>query len=453
LAGAPTIYALSSGSARAGVAVVRISGPRAFAAVSALIPDGLPRPRRAALRRLRDPANGVAIDSGLVLLFPAPGSFTGEDVAELQVHGSPAVLAALFGALDGQGLAPAEPGAFTRRAFVHGKLDLAQAEGLADLIAADSEAQRRQALRQLDGAWGQAVAAWTQDLTGALAYLEAGIDFPDEADVPASIAVRALPVLARIAGEMAASLAAGRSGEIVRDGFHVAILGAPNAGKSTLLNALAGREAAIVSDIPGTTRDIVEVRLVLGGQLVVLADTAGLRATQDRIEQEGVRRALRRAETADLRLFLSEVSESIPDSERDLKTRFGLEIESGDRGDDLVVRTKSDLMINRGLTAAADGNTLFISAATGDGLKALEDAIAARAAKAASGAGLATRTRHVAALRDAHAALLRALDQGDAPELAAEDVRSALAALGRIVGRVDVEAVLDLVFSAFCIGK
>ncbi|MBU6371842.1 MAG: tRNA uridine-5-carboxymethylaminomethyl(34) synthesis GTPase MnmE [Alphaproteobacteria bacterium] len=449
-----TIFALASGAGRAGVAVLRISGPEAGPALDALAgrpasprPKPRPKPRQAVLRRLTDPKTGVALDDALVLWFPAPASFTGQDVAELHVHGGPAVVAALAAALAAiPGLRLAEPGEFTRRAFENGKLDLAQAEGLADLIDAETEGQRRQALRQMEGALGARVAGWRDDLLRAMALVEAEIDFPDE-DVPGGVSAQAAPILAALEADMRAELADATRGARVRDGYRIAILGAPNAGKSSLLNALAGREAAIVSDIPGTTRDVIEIRLVLAGFPVWIADTAGLREAADAIEAEGVRRALARAEEADLRLALVAPGDR-PDPALLATLRDG----------DLVLRSKSDLAgAGQGeAEAGALRSDLAVSARTGEGVAALLDRLAARVAAALGGAAAPalTRARHQALVADAAEALARARTAlAGAPELAGEDLRVAAHALGRLVGRIDVEDVLGEIFSSFCIGK
>ncbi len=423
------------------MAVVRVSGPRALGVLAALAPGLTPRPRQAHRTVLRDPKDGAVLDDGLALIFPAPGSFTGEDVLELHVHGAPTVIDRLFEALAGLGLRAAGPGEFTRRAFMNGKMDLTAAEGLADLIAADSEAQRAQALSQMGGAWGAVIADWQARLLDALALLEAAIDFVDEDDVPDGISDSVPERLKGVADEMARHLAGERSGEIVRDGLRVAIVGPPNVGKSTLLNALAGRDAAIVSDIPGTTRDIVEVRLDLDGYVVVLADTAGQRATDDPIEREGVRRARAKAAESDLRIFV-----------QDSRTRVGLETDDLARAGDMVFVNKADL----GAAGDADSrfDTLFGSALSGVGLEALLGALSARVKMhAGEGGVLITRRRHRDALAAAHSALLRATGSAYPVDLAAEDVRLALQGLARIVGRFDVEQVLDRIFGQFCIGK
>ncbi|MBP7062977.1 tRNA uridine-5-carboxymethylaminomethyl(34) synthesis GTPase MnmE [Ferrovibrio sp.] len=440
-----SIYALSSAPGRAGLAVVRLSGPGAGPALLALA-GRLPPPRLASRALLHDQMTGP-IDDALVLWFPGPASFTGEDVAEFHIHGGKAVLAALFAALARlPGLRLAEPGEFSRRAFQHGKLDLTAAEGLADLIDAETEAQRRQGLRQMQGELGRLYDGWRARLLRALAHVEADIDFPEE-DLPAGIAAAVAPEIARLQGEIAAHLADNRRGERLRDGVAVVILGPPNAGKSSLLNALARREAAIVSDIAGTTRDIIEVQLDLGGYPVVLADTAGLRETADRIEGEGVRRALARAESADLKLLLLDAAalENLP-----------AEITALIDDNCLLIANKIDQTPLPPDASLAGHKLLPLSVSSGQGLDALltalETAVAARYGQ--TGDASLTRARHREALQHCAAALARFLS-GAAPdaELAAEDLRLAARGLGRITGRVDVEDVLDVVFRDFCIGK
>ncbi|MDJ1158712.1 tRNA uridine-5-carboxymethylaminomethyl(34) synthesis GTPase MnmE [Chelatococcus sp. SYSU_G07232] len=433
-----TIAALASGFGRSGVAVVRISGAGSRFVLETMV-GGLPEPRRLSLRPISDPATGELLDRGLVAWFPGPHSFTGEDAAEFHLHGSRAVIAAVLAAVTGlPDCRVAEPGEFTRRAFLAGKLDLSSVEGLADLIDAETEAQRRQALRQMDGALAQRVENWRGRLLHALALAEAELDFVDEADVPEDLLGEALVDAASVRGEIAVELAKGRGGERLREGFTVVITGPPNAGKSTLLNALAHRPAAIVSPIPGTTRDIIEVHCDLGGLPVVLVDTAGLRDTRDPIEQEGVDRARARAATADLVLRLSAI-DSPP------------ELPCQDDAGVLHVCTKADL----GTTT--DGRGLVISALTGAGLDELLAAIRERAAGALGGGqALITRERHRHALTDTVEALDRAASAAEQrlpAELIAEDLRLAARALGRVTGRVDVDDVLDRIFSSFCIGK
>jgi tRNA modification GTPase len=443
-----TIYAASTAPGRAAVAVVRISGPEAAPAASALA-GALPQPRRAALRTLSTP-QGEPIDRGLVLWFQGPASYTGEDLVEFHVHGGPAVVAGLLEALAGQGLRLAEPGEFTRRAFERGKLDLAQAEGIADLIEAETAAQRRQALDQLGGRMSHAQARWRADLIEAQAIFEAAVDFPDE-EIPADVLRRAEAPLRRLYDEVTAALDDVRRGERIREGWRVALVGAPNAGKSTLLNALAGREAAIVTATPGTTRDIIEVPLQLVGYKALVADTAGLRETRDEIEAEGVRRARAWAEGAALRLFLVDGAADVADfSNADL-------LEPGD----LMVISKADLPAGAAAAAAEreaarrDIELVRLSAHQGGQVDALIRQLAERVVADLAGAepAAATRQRHRELLGEALVRLQSALANGAAPELAAEDVRLAGRALDRITGRIHPEDVLDRVFATFCIGK
>jgi len=439
MSGADTIYALATARGVAGVAVVRISGSQAGAALTALA-GRVPRPRHASLLSLHDPVDGGLLDRALVLWFPNPGSFTGEDVAELHLHGGRAVVNSVLAALGRiAGCRPAEAGEFTRRAFANGKLDLTEVEGLGDLIAAETEVQRRQALRQMDGALGRLYDGWANQLIDLLARIEAEIDFVDEEDVPDSLIQSARRGLTELADSMAAHLKDGRRGERLRDGLSVAILGAPNAGKSSLLNALAGREAAIVSERAGTTRDIIELHLDLAGYPVILADTAGLRTTDDPIEMEGIRRAEARAAAADLTLLLVDQSDW-PTISEEVQARL-----SGPR----VVRLISKC--DAGFEAPEPW--VAISAETGFGLDRLTGAIETIAEESLGGEALVpTRERHRAAVAAAQASLRRAIN-APLPELLAEDVRLAVRDLGRITGRVDVEDILDRIFSAFCIGK
>ena len=437
-----TIYALSSAAGRAGVAVIRVSGPAAAAAVRVLTGEGPGRPREAVLRTLRDPKDETIIDRALILWFAAPASFTGEDVAEFHVHGGRAVV---DGALAALGRVPslrvATAGEFTRRAFENGKLDLTEVEGLADLIEAETAAQRIQALRQMDGALGRIYEDWRGRLMRVLAYAEAEIDFPEE-EIPGDLTRKLAPEIIRLAEEIRRHLDDGRRGERLRDGVEVAIVGPPNVGKSSLLNRLARREAAIVSDEAGTTRDVLEVRLDLGGVPVTLADTAGLRDAVNAVEQEGVRRALARAEAADLRIVVAALR---PDG--GIEGGYDLA-----RDGDLRILNKADL------GPANLPDVIGVSAATGEGLDRLEqvltDLVAARAGIAETPA--ITRARHreglLACLEGLDRAL-RALQAERPTELVAEDLRLAARALGRITGRVDVEDLLDIVFRDFCIGK
>ncbi|MHA6287908.1 tRNA uridine-5-carboxymethylaminomethyl(34) synthesis GTPase MnmE [Maricaulis sp. CAU 1757] len=435
-----TVYALSTPPGRSGVAVIRLSGPAAGGILDALAGLPRPEPRRAALRKLRAP-DGTLFDQALVLWFRGPASFTGEDSAELHVHGGPAVIDAALAALDEAGAVPAEPGEFTRRAFEHDKLDLTEAEGLADLIDAETEGQRLQALSQMSGALRDLYDGWRETLIGALAAIEGEIDFPDEGDVPDALAHVAFDPISGLIDEMEAHLDDGRRGERVRTGFSIALIGAPNAGKSSLLNRLARREAAIVTDIPGTTRDIVEVRLTMAGFPVVISDTAGLREAVDAIEAEGVRRALDRADNADLRIG---VADARSDAEmKDLQGRL--------RDGDLLVINKLDLAPQK---KSSSGYPL--SAKSGQGVDVLEariEAIVSERLQARETPAL-SRARHRRAVEGAKAALERCLEMlVVAPELAGEDARLAVRQLESLTGRVDVEDILDRVFSQFCIGK
>lgn len=388
--------------------------------------------------RLRDPVSGDDIDDCIALWFPEPHSATGENICEFQIHGSRAVLSALIAALVRMGLRLADPGEFTRRAFLNGKLDLTQAEAIADLVAAETETQRRQALRQLGGALGDLYRGWGARLLRLLAHLEAAIDFPDE-DLPAEIEHEVAVETTSLAGEMDAHLADHRRGERLRDGITVAIVGPPNAGKSSLLNQLARREAAITSPIAGTTRDVIEVAIDLAGYLVVLADTAGLRDSADQIEQEGLRRALARAEAAELRLFVFDARQP-QDAER---------ASAWPGPSTLLVANKIDLAPNASLPSGALG----VSALTGAGIAALTGALVQRiASDYDTAAPPLTRARHREALESAREALRRSLDAG-LPELRAEDLRLAWRSLGRITGQTDVEDLLDVIFADFCIGK
>jgi tRNA modification GTPase len=440
-----TIFALATAPGRAGIAVLRLSGPEARAALEA-VAGAVPAPRRAARARFRDPASGEAIDDGLALFFPGPRSVTGEDVAELHIHGSRAVAAALLQVLARlPGLRLAVPGEFTRRAFEHGKLDLTAAEGLADLVAAETAAQRRQALRQLAGELGEIYESWRARLLRALAHVEAEIDFPEEG-LPEEMWRGVRATMAQLREEIARHLADGHRGERLRDGVAVAILGPPNAGKSSLMNALARREVAITAASAGTTRDVIEVALDLGGYPVLLADTAGLRPSDDAVEAEGVRRARARAAAADLRVIVLDATRP-----EEAAAVTGLVDETA-----LVVANKIDLAAASAgwADALGAGPALRLSVRTGEGMAALLARLGAEVARRfePGGAPLITRARHRQALEDCVAALDR-FSAAALPELAAEDLRAAAQALGRITGRVDVEAVLDIIFREFCLGK
>jgi len=406
----------------------------------AALAGALPPPRVARHVRFRDPESSEELDDGVALWFPAPHSVTGEDVAEFHVHGSRAVLAAVMAGLSRRGLRLAEPGEFTRRAFLNDKLDLTQAEAVADLAAAETEAQRRQALRQLDGHLGGVYRGWGERLLRLLAHLEAAIDFPDE-DLPAEIEREVAEGVRALANEVESHLDDGHRGERLRDGIAVAILGPPNAGKSSILNQLARREAAITSPIAGTTRDVIEVAIDLAGYPVVLADTAGLRDSADVIEQEGLRRALKRAEEAELRLFVFDATR--PEDAQGAAAWPG--------PDTLLVANKIDLASGRDAPPLA--RAIPVSALTGEGLPKLIAALSSRVARIYDGtAPLLTRARHREALETALEGLQRSL-AADLPELRAEDLRLAWRSLGRITGRVDVEDLLDVIFRDFCLGK
>jgi len=404
---------------------------------------------------VHDPDSGEELDDGLALWFPGPHSVTGEDVGELHLHGSRAVLAAVIAALRRLGLRLAEPGAFTRRAFQNGKLDLTQAEAIADLAAAETEAQRRQALRQLDGRLGELYHGWADRLLRLLAHLEAAIDFPDE-ELPPEIEARVAADSRALAEKIARHLADGHRGERLRDGIAVAIVGPPNAGKSSLLNQLARREAAITSSIAGTTRDVIEVAIDLAGYPVVLADTAGLRDSADVIEQEGLRRALARAEAAELRLYVYDAIR--PEDAAGAARWPGPDTILVANKVDLLGGNPSSALISTPSSPAGGGGlprrqAIPVSALTGDGIPAIVEALTARIAGTYDGvAPLLTRARHREALQMVEEALRRSLDAG-LPELRAEDLRLAWRNLGRITGRVDVEDLLDVIFADFCLGK
>jgi tRNA modification GTPase len=425
-----TIFALATARGKAGVAVIRISGPQAFAAACALAGE-LPQPRVAGLRKLRLGAD--ELDEAIVLCFGQGASFTGEDVAELHIHGAIATVSAVLGALGQQpGLRLAEPGEFTRRALENERLDLSQVEGLSDLIDAETDAQRKQALKVLSGAVGDCVEGWRADLVRAAALIEATIDFADE-EVPVDVSPEVIALIDRVSSGLSDELRRIDAAERVREGFEVAIVGRPNAGKSTLLNALAGREAAITSEIAGTTRDVIELRMDIAGLAVTLLDTAGLRETEDTVEAIGVARALQRAGQSDLRVFLldgGEVPLIAPEP------------------DDIIVHGKADL-------GSAEG--FSVSGKTGLGLDRLIAEIAERLSARAAGAGVMTRERHRHGIRVAFEALESARDEvlrgSERSELAAESLRQAVWALESLLGRVDVEHLLDEIFSSFCIGK
>jgi tRNA modification GTPase len=431
-----TIFAPSTAPGRSGIAVIRVSGPDAKLAVMGLCGSPPPSPKHAILKAFRD-SDGALIDRGLLLWFEAPHSFSGEDIAEFHVHGGRAVIDAMLAALSKiGGLRPAEPGEFTRRAVENGKLDLTRAEALADLIDAQTDAQRKQALRQSDGALLELYEGWTERLVRAVALSEAVLDFPDE-EIPDNTMNTVHHMVSSLTAEIRAHLDDHRRGEILREGIYLTVFGLPNSGKSSLLNALAKRDVAIVSEIAGTTRDIVEVKLDLNGYPVIVADTAGIRETGDAIESEGVRRALARAESADIRLVLLDST-----AERSLE---GL---PKDIQPDITVWNKIDIG-----KPPMDG--ISISARTGEGIPTLLSTISELCAKrleSKSNNAPLTRARHRTHLEDALGALERSVKVPDR-ELFGEDLRLALRSLGRITGRVDIEDILDVVFREFCIGK
>ncbi|MCH7805878.1 MAG: tRNA uridine-5-carboxymethylaminomethyl(34) synthesis GTPase MnmE [Proteobacteria bacterium] len=446
-----TIFALASGKGRAGVAVVRLSGPRAGETLKRLTNQDLPIPRMALLANLIDPRNGGLIDRALVLWFPGPESFTGEDVAELHIHGSRAVLGKLFEVLSSfKGLRLAEPGEFTRRAFEHGKMDLTQAEGLHDLVFAETEAQRTQALHQLEGGLSKLYDSWREKLASCLADLEATIDFSEE-EIPEGLLERVQKDAALLKNEIEKTCKDFGRGQAIRRGYRIVLLGPTNVGKSSLLNALAKEDKAIVSDIAGTTRDVIEVHLDMAGYSVVLVDTAGLREAGNVIEEEGIRRAQIQAGEADLKLILCELKDwpNLPGT-----SRKHLD------GDSLVVLTKSDLVKGKPQKheETSGVQVIPISLETGSGMDKLLEVIEVRVVKKLEAAAPAaiTRIRHRQALEEGLEALRR-FESHDIretdPAILAEDIRLAARALGRVTGQVGVEDILDKIFSRFCIGK
>jgi tRNA modification GTPase len=437
-----TIFALSSGRPPSAIAIVRVSGPQAGSALMAL--GGTIPPARAATRVLLRDASGQPLDDAVVLWFPGPASATGEDVAEFHVHGGRAVLAAIFTALASlENMRPAEPGEFTRRAFENGKLDLTEAEGLDDLIHADTDRQRRQALRQLKGLLGDKARDWRVRIIEASALIEAGIDFSDEGDVPAELIAPALEKIKALLSEIEEVLAAQGQSERLRDGLVVAIAGPPNVGKSTLMNQLARREVAIVSPHAGTTRDIIEVQLDLDGYPVTVIDTAGIRETDDPVEQEGVRRARARAGEADLVLWLADAGNE--------------KIEHVGTAPVWLVRNKIDLdSAGRPMAESAGQGRHEISARRGDGMPELIAALVGFAESyfGASEGALISRVRQRQLLEETASSLHRSIEAvGEGEELVAEELRVAAHCLGRLLGRVDVEDILDVIFREFCVGK
>jgi len=442
-----TIVAPASGAGLAAIAVIRLSGPATRAMLAAFC-GGIPEPRHASLRDI-GPPRWSKLDRGLVLWFPGPASFTGEDMAELHVHGSRAVIGAVVDAvLTLPGTRLAEPGEFARRAFENGKLDLTEVEGLADLIGAETEAQRRQALAQAEGSLRALYETWRAELLAAQALVEAGLDFADEGDVVADVSLKADAIVASLRAAIARQLA-DRSGERLRDGLRVVIAGPPNVGKSSLLNALAKRDAAIVSAEAGTTRDVIEVHLDLGGLPVILSDTAGIREAQGKVEAAGIDRALGRVEDADLVLWVVDAAAPIWSPPLDISSGNGGQLWT--TGGQICVLNKIDLA-----TVSGGPDRIEVSAKTGAGLDALIALLADRAGDLlSSGAGspAITRTRHRVELEAGQAALERFGEPKLSPELKAEELRIAARHLGRLTGRIDVEEVLGAIFAEFCIGK
>ncbi len=477
---APTIFALASGAGKSGVSVFRISGPKAKETLRLCASASIPPPRKASFREIVNPQTKETIDKALVLFFPGPDSYTGEDVVELHTHGGRAVMNAVTEALQSlSGFRLAEPGEFTRRAFENGKMDLTEAEAVADLVNAETEAQRKQALRQMEGLLGQLYNGWRERLSRALAYIEGAIDFSDE-ELPQSLIDAQSDELRRLREEITAHLNDNRRGERLRTGFSIVLLGPPNAGKSSLLNALARREAAIVSPTAGTTRDLIDVHLDIGGYPVTLTDTAGLRElageshAHDAIENEGIRRAKAQAEKADLKIVIFDGA-AWPQADEAAKAQID--------GDTIVIVNKADLLESIQHSASGiqgkkespsplmgEGGVgvtsipripnpesripLFLSALTGQGIETLLEKLLKEIDRryAASSAPPLTRARHRAALEESASHLDRAL-QAPQTDMRAEDVRLAMRALGRITGRVDVEDLLDIIFRDFCIGK
>ena len=424
-----TIFATATALGRSGVAIVRVSGPKAHESVQRLT-GSIPEVRKASVRKIVN-ASGETIDDGVVLVFPRPNSFTGEDVAEFQIHGGIAVVQALLDALQEiQGLRLAEAGEFTRRALENGRLDLTEVEGLADLIDAETEAQRRQAQRLVEGSLTHQVEQWRKSLIRAAALLEATIDFADE-DVPEDVLVEVSEILENLSTSLSQEAKGSYVAERLRNGFEVAIIGPPNAGKSTLLNALAGREVAITSGVAGTTRDVIEVRMDLAGIPVTILDTAGLREAQDSVERIGIQRALERAEAADLRVFLGEGVQFLAPT-----------------GEDIVLQAKADLLEN-----PQNG----VSGLTGLGVDVLVERLQKIFAGRVQSVGTAVRTRHRIAVENGNKRVSAAqglLQQGlELSDLAAEELRSAARELEVLVGRIDVEGLLDEIFLSFCLGK
>jgi len=448
---ADTIFALSSGAVPSGVAVIRVSGPKTQEIVNA-VTGRVPYPRKAMLAKLKDPQTLDLLDEAVVIFFEGPASFTGEDVAEFQCHGGRAVVSRLLSVLGGfDDCRPAEPGEFTRRAFDRGRMDLTEVEGLADLIAAETESQRKQAMRQMGGALGVLYEDWRRRLIHMRAMIEADFDFADEEDVPGSVADEVWREAADLRAEIADHLERSKSGERLRAGLQVVLMGAPNAGKSSLLNAIAGRDVAIVTEEAGTTRDVIEVHLDLGGYPVTLVDTAGLRQTEGIVEREGIRRAEERGRAADLVLWAVEpggIEQDNPSAGLPADLRASVPV--------WTVNTKADLETLPEQDSSGMTLEIACSTKTAEGMNHLLSRLTRFAEETISlgEAPLATRERHRHYLKECLAGLKAAVDSHHLPaELRAEDLRRAADALGRITGRIDVEDLLDVIFRDFCIGK
>jgi tRNA modification GTPase len=452
-----TIFAPATSPGRSSVAIVRVSGAQAAKSLRQLTGREAPAPRIATLSILADPGAGELIDHAVVIYFQAPKSYTGEDVVEYHLHGGKAVVDSLLAALAAQeDHRLAEPGEFTRRAFENGKMDLTEAEAVADLVNAETQAQKVQAISQMEGSLAKLYARWTETLKENLAHLEADIEFPDE-DLPQGIIPKVKPVLLSLVAEISQHLSDNRRGEILRGGVQVAVIGAPNAGKSSLVNALAQRDVAIVSDVPGTTRDIIEAHLDIGGYPVILSDTAGLRPDQlgdrghDKIESEGIRRALKRAKSADLKILLFDATKrKIDDNTISLKDE-----------NSVIVFNKSDFFQSDAHLESYMNHldklgpeTIFVSAQKGAGLDKLTEELLKKIKLLLGWSEVPslTRARHREALEETRICLQRA-QRAHLPELMAEDMRLAIRGIGRITGKVDVEDLLDVIFRDFCIGK
>lgn len=445
-----TIFALSSAPGRAGVSVFRISGSKAFTVAKSVTGRALPKIRMASLRHIV--RGGEIIDEVLLICMKGPQSFTGEDTVEIQGHGSLAIIEALSSLLLQNGARQAEAGEFTRRAVLNGRMDLTEAEGLADLIDSETEGQRRQAMRQMQGGLRATYENWRKDLIEALAFIEGEIDFPDEGDVPEALSKKAGPPLQRAYKNMRSALENAGRGERVRSGLNIAVIGPPNAGKSSLINRLAGRDAAIVSSMAGTTRDIIDVQMTIGGLPVCLSDTAGLRASDDEIESEGVRRALSRAKAADIRLFVHDSTLGAWSLNRETEA----DLITPTFGDALLINKIDACDVSHDFYCESEIKTFKVSAKDGRGIEALQNWLSD---EIISKFGLGnvpglTRARHTHCVKTALESLERAeASLNIAAELAGEDIRRALKSISELAGETDMEAVFDQIFLRFCIGK